>query len=164
MATDSITTVTVNGRNFIIHKFTAKAGLKMARFVIAKLAPLIPLLDTGDEKDSAKLSEAEKKAMEEKTSERIYEIVGVIADKLSDADIDYLVDHCLVMCSEKLPVGETPVLDETGNYGVEGVEDDPILTLTLCYHAIAWGASAFFGANNSALTKIAQKIGKSQNQ
>lgn len=164
MSTDNVKSVILNDREFLIRKFNAKAGLKMARFVLAKLAPLIPLLDNGNDTDDANLTEEQKRAKAEKDSERLYEIVGIITDKLSDDDIDYLVDHCLAVCSEKLAAGQASVLDETGNYGVAGVEDDPILTLMLCYHAIAWGASAFFGAKSSTLNNLMSQLGKSQNQ
>lgn len=152
MSTDKIKTVTIDDREFCITKFDAKTGLKMARFVIEKMAPLIPMLDKIDEIDT-------------EDTEGIYAIISSIVANLNDADIDYLVDHSLLVCSEKLPAGQARVLDETGHYGVTDVEDDPILTLVLCYHAIAWGASAFFGGKNSNLLKtLLSKVGKSQSR
>lgn len=152
MSNDNIKTVTIDEREFAIRKFDAKTGLKMARFVIAKMAPLIPMLDKIDELD-------------EDDTEGIYELVSAVVGNLEDNDIDYLVDRSLSVISENLPAGQARVLDETGHYGVAGVEDDPILTLVLCYHAIAWGASAFFGGKNSTLLKnLMGKVGKQQNR
>ena len=152
MSTDSIKTVTIDDRVFVIRKFDAKTGLKMARFIIAKMAPLIPMLDKIDE-------------IEKTDTEGIYDLVSTVIGNLDDKDIDYLVDRSLSVISENLPAGQARVLDDMGHYGVAGVEDDPILTLVLCYHAIAWGASAFFGGKNSNLIKkLLNKAGELQNQ
>ena len=62
-----------------------------------------------------------------------------------------IIDKCLRVCYARLPAGLQPVIDETGNYGVEGVEYDMGLTLRLCFEAIKWGASDFFAGNGSLL-------------
>ena len=155
MTAEIFTTVTINERTFAIKKFDAKAGLKMARFVIAKLAPLIPMLNTGiDEKGEEK----------EMSDEQLYEVVGMITDKLSDDDIDSLVDKCLRVCYEVLPAGRAAVIDETGHYGVEGVEYNPVLALRLCFEAIKWGASAFFDGKNLPLKFGKKEAGSQQSQ
>lgn len=148
MATNIYTTVEIDGINYSIKKFTAKAGLKITRFVIAKMAPIIPLLDPAN-----------------RTGEdAIYTTLGEVFDALSDADIDNLVDKCLRVCFVNMPAGLAPIIDETGHYGVEDVEYDMMLTLRLCFEAIKWGASDFFGEKSSALKGILGQLGLSQNQ
>lgn len=137
--------ITVDGREFVIRKFDAKTGLKIARLVIAKAAPLIPLIESATGKGT--------------TDARIFAAVGEILGTLDDADMDSLIDKCLRSCFENLPAGLAPVIDETGNFGVEGVEYDMLLTLKLCFEAIKWGASDFFGENLSNLRQIIPSVG-----
>lgn len=147
MATNIYTNIEIDGVSYSIKKFTAKTGLKMARLVLAKLAPIIPMLDPGAS-----------------TDDKLYETLAEIFDSLSDADIDNIVDKCLRECYVILPAGPQPIIDETGHYGVEDVEHDLMLTLRLCFEAIKWGASDFFGEKSSALKGILGQLGLSQNQ
>ena len=155
MPAEIFTTVTIGERTFAIEKFDAKAGLKLARFVIAKLAPLIPMLNVGTDENGQE---------KEMSDEQLYDVVGMITENLSDDDIDSLVDKCLRVCYEILPAGRAAVIDETGHYGVEGVEYDPVLALRLCFEAIKWGASAFFDGKNLASRFAKKEAGSQQNQ
>lgn len=147
MATNIYTNIEIDGASYSIKKFTAKTGLKMARLVLAKLAPIIPMLDPTAS-----------------TEDKLYETLAEIFDSLSDADIDNIVDKCLRVCYVPLAAGLQPIIDETGHYGVEDVEHDLMLTLRLCFEAIKWGASDFFGEKSSALKGILGQLGLSQNQ
>lgn len=147
MATNIYTNIEIDGVSYSIKKFTAKTGLKMARLVLAKLAPIIPMLDP-----------------DASTEDKLYETLADIFDSLSDADIDDIVDKCLRVCYVPLAAGLQPIIDETGHYGVEDVEHDLMLTLRLCFEAIKWGASDFFGEKSSALKGILGQLGLSQNQ
>ena len=147
MATNIYTNIEIDGVSYSIKKFTAKTGLKMARLVLAKLAPIIPMLDP-----------------DASTDDKLYETLAEIFDSLSDADIDNIVDKCLRECYVILPAGLQPIIDETGHYGIEDVEHDLMLTLRLCFEAIKWGASDFFGEKSSALKGILGQLGLSQNQ
>ena len=150
MATNIWKTVTINDQEYVIRKFDAMTGLKLARLVIAKAAPIIPLLDIGDDqKDGVK-----KTAQEIANDERIYTVVGEVLGTMSDADIDDLVKKCLSACFVDLPAGKQPIIDETGHYGVDDVEYDMALTIRLCYEAIKWGAADFFGGKNSPLRQL----------
>lgn len=153
MSTNLYTNITIGEDTYSIKKFPAKTGLKLARLVIAKAAPLIPLLDT----PKAKVESAAQ-------DDHVYEAVGTILDSLSDEDIDDLVDKCLRVCYLNLPAGPAPVIDEFGNYGVENVEYDMSLTIRLCFEAIKWGASDFFGGKNSTLGQLMAQAGLSRNQ
>lgn len=147
MATNIYTNIEIDGVSYSIKKFTAKTGLKMARLVLAKLAPIIPMLDPGAS-----------------TDDKLYETLGEIFDSLSDAEIDDIVDKCLRVSYVVLPAGPQPIIDETGHYGVEDVEYDLLLTLRLCFEAIKWGASDFFGDKRSVLQGILAQLGWSLNQ
>lgn len=157
MSADLYTNVTIGEDTYSIKKFPAKTGLKLARLVIAKAAPLIPLLDTPK-------ANPKERAENSAQDDHVYEAVGTILDSLSDEDIDDLVDKCLRVCYLNLPAGLAPVIDELGNYGVENVEYDMSLTIRLCFEAIKWGASDFFGGKNSALSHLMARAGLSQNQ
>lgn len=146
MPTNIYTEIEVDGKKYSIKKFDAKTGLKIARMVIAKAAPLIPLLERGGDGDNG-----------------VYESVGAVLDTLSDRDIDDLVDKCLRVCYVSFPAGLQPIIDETGHYGVEEVEYDLALTIRLCFEAIKWGASDFFGGSGSGLKQIMSRAGLSQN-
>lgn len=137
--------VELSGRSWIIKKFDSRSGLKMARLVMSKLQPLMPLLAAAEGKDST-LGKGQ-------TYSAAFGILG----ELSDEDIDSLVDKCLRVCYEDLPAGMQPVMDERGNFGVEGVEYDMGLTLMLCYEAISWGAADFFD-ENSSISSLFQKL------
>ena len=139
MASDIYSKVTIKEREFVIKKFDAKTGLKLARLVMAKAQPLIPLL----------AAKSKENGGEGITQQNTFQAVFAILGELKDEDIDALVDKCLRVCYVDLPAGRAPVIDEAGFYGVEGVEYDPILTMMLCFEAIKWGAADFFDENSS---------------
>lgn len=147
MPTNIFTNIEIDGVTYSIKKFTAKAGLKMARLVLSKMAPILPLLD-----------------QEASSEDKLFSALSEILDSMSDADIDDLVNKCLRVCYVNLPAGLQPIIDETGHYGVEDVEYDMVLTLRLCFEAIKWGASDFFGEKGSALKSLMAQLGSSQNQ
>ena len=145
MPTNVFTDVKIDDRSFSIRKFDAKTGLKLARLVIAKAAPIIPMLDEMTNKNGG--------------DDRVYEAIGNVLSQLDDADIDSIVDKSLRVCYENLPAGRQPVIDENGYYGVEDVEYDMALVLRLCIEAIKWGASDFFDGSRSTLKSIMQPVG-----
>ena len=53
MSADLYTNVTIEDRNFSIMKFDARTGLKMARLLLSKIAPLLPYIKTDNEGDKA---------------------------------------------------------------------------------------------------------------
>lgn len=165
MPTNLYTDVQVGESTYTIKRFDAKTGLKMARLVIAKAAPLIPLLDkiTGGAEQpetSGKKKTKQNAPVVNADDEQIYNAVGVLLDNLSDNDLDEIIDKCLRVCYVRLPAGLQPVIDETGNYGVEGIEYDMGLTLRLCFEAIKWGAADFFAGNASLLNLFQKSTGK----
>ena len=138
MATDVFKRIDVDGIEYSIKKFTAKDGLKVARLLLAKIAPLIPAIEgMGDD---------------------VFEAVAPALESLGDSELENLVDMCLRVCYRELPAGRQAVIDTTGHYGVPEVEYDIPLTLRLCFEAIRWGASDFFGGNGSGLKKIFDQV------
>lgn len=145
MGKELYTNVTIEDRSFSIKKFDAVTGLKLARLVISKAAPLLPLIESAT---GAK-----------QTDEKIYAAVGEILSTLDDKDIEDIVFKCLRVCSELLPAGPAPVIDAMGNYGVDDIEYDMGLTLSLCFEAIKWGASDFFDGKGSILSRVTKSAG-----
>lgn len=150
MPTNVFTSVKINDVEYSIKKFTAKEGLKMARFVLAKMAPILPLLGGKTSKD-------------DKDDDLIYSALSEVLNSMGDSDIDNLIDKCLRVCYVSFPAGLQAIIDETGHYGVDDVEYDMLLTIRLCFEAIKWGASDFFGEKGSALKELMGRIGSSQN-
>lgn len=149
MDSNILKSVTINDEVYVIKKFDAKTGLKIARLVVAKAAPILPLLEA----DAKKAEDAQKQAdaiLEGKNKDQVYEMVGRILSSLTDEDLDSLIDKCLRVCSKQLPAGPQPVIDAMGNYGVPDVEYDLPLTIRLVFEAISWGAADFFGGKSLA--------------
>lgn len=141
MAIDIYNRVNIRDQEYVIKKFDAKTGLKLARLVMAKAQPLIPLLG---ELESNQSDDGNAVV----TGPGLYRAVFAILGGMTDEDIDALVDKCLRFCYVDLPAGRQPIIDETGHYGIEDVEYDIPLTLMLCYEAIKWGAADFFDENS----------------
>lgn len=154
MPTNLYTDVTIGDREFAIKRFDAKTGLKLARLVLSKAAPIIPMLDAVPD------GEGQKEDRKPEDSAKVYEAVGAILGTLSDADLDDLVNKSLQVCYAKLPAGLHPVMDENGNYGVEDIEYDMGLTIRLCFEAIKWGASDFFDGKNLLSGLLTKQTGK----
>lgn len=176
MSADLYTNVTIEDRNFSIMKFDARTGLKMARLLLSKIAPLLPYIKTdneGGKADAEKKEEAQAvkalaaaftKEMDKENEESFYSAVALMLEKLDDDTIDYIIDKCLIHCYEVLPAGTQPVLYPSGIYGVDGVKESLTLTVRLCFEAIKWGASGFFGGKNSDLLQKLKELGKQSNQ
>lgn len=137
MGKDIYTAITIDGAEYRIKKFDVITGLQIARLLLAKAAPLLPLLERMDV----------NRTDEEKDNGVLVDAVGTLLNALSDEDIATLVKKCLRVCAAVLPAGDQPIMDDSGHYGIADVEHNLPLALRLCIHAIKWGASDFFGAN-----------------
>lgn len=149
---DLFKTVEIKGDTYRIQKFTAKDGLKLARLVLAKIAPLIPFLP--EKPDEAGNPGA---AMDD---ESIFKAVSIALNGMEDNDVDYLTDKCLRVCCKILPAGPMPIIDENGYYGIPEVEYDIELTIRLIVEAIKWGAFDFFDGNGFDLKALLNLAGK----
>ena len=141
---DIFKTVEIKGDQYRIQKFTARDGLKLARLVLAKAAPIIPMLGNIESADDSGL----------------YKAIGEVLENLDEKDMDLLMDKCLRVCSKILPAGPQPIIDENGFYGIPELEYDMGLTLRLIVEAIRWGAADFFGENGLDLSNLMGQAGK----
>jgi len=71
------------------------------------------------------------------------------AKTMSKTDFIDLQKDCLLVCSEFLPAGPIPVLNENGTFGVEGLENDAKTVL-------AFNVSDFF--TESLLTSLVEAM------
>lgn len=171
MSANLYKSVKIGEREFKIKKFDAKTGLKLARLVIAKLAPMIPSLTNlveeepdeeeirkpgGKEAAGSKEQGKPKKTKEqiEKENAEAFATIGAALEALEDEDLDILIDKCLRVCYETLPDGDKPVMDEAGKYLIEDIEYSMGITIRLCIEAILWGASDFFAERSLNLNQI----------
>ncbi len=156
--------IEVEGRRFIVKKYTAMDGLKVAKLLLAKVIPIfqdfIPLvkrmtgstkpplrLEKGELKDTEKSSGAEADMIAEVIDNFSLDTIASALEKISGEDFDYIVSKSLQSITEVLPAGEAPVMYSNGEYGVEGVEYDPILVLRLTCESVIWSCGDFFDVN-----------------
>lgn len=155
--------INVDGRQFVVKKYTAMTGLKIAKLVMAKVLPVfqdfIPLVkNLQAENSKPKLGKREIEAETEDTevdSKMFAEVVDNISldtiaaalEKVSDRDFDYITAKSLQTITEVLPAGEQPVMYSNGTFGVEDIEYDAIFVLRLTCEAVMWGCGDFFDGN-----------------
>lgn len=157
--------IEVEGRKFVVKKYSAMDGLKVAKLILAKVIPIfqdfIPLLTkmTDSRKQPLALNKDGTDAPANgniSASELVDNIslntIGLALEKISEEDFDYIVTKSLQNISEVLPAGEAPVMYSNGTYGVEGIEYDPILVLRLTCEAVMWSCGDFF--DGSRLTSV----------
>lgn len=150
--------IEVEGRKFVVKKYTARDGLKVAKLILAKVIPIfqdfIPLIKKMTDSRKSPLMLNNDKS-DKKESEIISEVIDNFSldtiasalDKISGEDFDYIVTKSLQSISEVLPAGEAPVMYSNGEYGVENIEYDPILVLRLTCEAVMWSCGDFFDGN-----------------
>lgn len=136
-------TIEVEDRKFIVKKYTAMDGLKIAKLLLAKVIPmfqdLVPLIKSMiGSKDDREIN------VESAVENLSLDTIAAALDKITGADFDYIVTKSLQAVSEILPAGDAPVMYENGTFGVENVEYDVILTLRLTCEAVMWGCGDFF--------------------
>ena len=166
--------IEVDGRKFVVKKYTAMDGLKIAKLVMAKILPVFqdfiplvkkiqeentkPSLEKGkpeaetDENDDTEANEnndteANLKMFSDVVDNISLDTIATALEKVSDRDFDYIMKKSLQSITEVLPAGESPVMYSSGSYGVEGIEYDPIIVLRLTCEAVMWGCGDFFDGN-----------------
>ncbi len=155
--------IEVDGRKFVVKKYTAMDGLKIAKLVMAKVLPVFqdfiplvkklqaknskPKLEKGEPEAEAKDTEAESKAFAEVVDNISLDTIAEALEKVSDKDFDYIMRKSLQSITEVLPAGENPVMYSNGEFGVEGIEYDPIFVLRLTCESVMWGCGDFFDGN-----------------
>lgn len=150
--------IEVEGRKFVVKKYTARDGLKVAKLILAKIVPIfqdfIPLVKKMINNNKSPLRFSDK-SNDNKESEMISEVIDNFSldtiasalDKISEEDFDFIVTKSLQSISEVLPAGEAPVMYSNGVYGVENIEYDTVLVLRLTCEAVMWSCGDFFDGN-----------------
>jgi hypothetical protein len=141
----------VEGRCFVVTKYTAIDGLKIAKLLLAKVIPafqsFLPLMKDGDIGGDALANIADNLSLD---------TIADALDKVTEKDFDYIVNKSLRNVDERLNAGSAAVLNADGTYGVEGVEYDPLLVLRLVCEAVLWGCSGFF--NGKRLSSVMRPL------
>jgi len=136
----------ISSRQFKVNKYTAMDGLKIAKVLIAKILPVfqnfIPLL-SGAKKGGMTIDNV----LANFSNYISLENVADLLDKVSPADLDYIMQKSLQSVYEVLPAGDAQVMNADGTYGVTDVEYDAVLVLRLVCEAVLWGAGDFLDGN-----------------
>jgi len=130
--------IEIEGRRFVVKKFSAKVAIKMTKTLLAKGLPAFSAFTGGN----TSLNIDNKDFIDDNTV--LINSIGEVLDKLSDEDLDKVIDTSLLYCSEILPAGQVTVLNKDGTFGVIGVEDDLILTLRLITEVLMFNYMGFF--------------------
>lgn len=158
--------VEIEDRRFVVKKYTAMDGLKVAKLILAKVIPVfqdfMPLLK--NRQNGELKAEAESNMIAEVVENFSLDTVAAALEKISGDDFDYIVSKSLQSITEVLPAGESPVMYANGTFGVENVEYDPILVLRLTCEAVMWSCGDFFDGNR--LTSVMKPLfnGSQQNR
>lgn len=115
-------------REFIIHKFDVFEGLSILKTLLTKALP-VDLFSSLD-KDGF-----------------ITRALGAVAGsqtEMSTEEFKSLMKRMLRSISEKLPIGETKVIDEAGNFGVIDMEYNLALVSYLLFQVLMVNYKDFF--------------------
>jgi hypothetical protein len=133
----------ISSRKFIVKKPNSFDGFILVKTLTAKLLPIaqvfMPLL-AESQKNGATWGDVLKNLEDHS----LFNSVASALDKLSPADIKYIMQMSLQNVYEVLPAGEAQVYKSDGTFGVLDVEYDFILTMRLVCEFIAWALGDFF--------------------
>ena len=132
-------------REFQVHKMNALDGSYLIKFVAEKLIPLIDGFQSIFVAGAEEI-ESEEKAEEiaKKRSTAMMDVIPKALASISKEELFSFEKQCLNNVDMMFPAGWQRVM--TGDsFGVEEVEYDPILALTLCYDVVEFNFSGFFG-------------------
>lgn len=138
--TEDFKNVTINDRQFRIKKFDALTGSIMLFKISGLLAPLVESLDLG------KLKGVDDPTKVDLSGFDLPKIMAALGG-LSEKDLSYVQEKCLRVCYESLPAGLSRVLNDDGNFGVIGLENDTMTVLALTVHTIIFNLKGFFSAS-----------------
>lgn len=162
--------IEIEGRRFIVKKYSAMDGLKVAKLLLAKVLPVFdeflplvkkmqakskPPIQLGKGGEEAAVTETESDGVDADVFAEVVdnfslETISSALERLEDKDFDYIATKSLQNTSEILPAGEAPLMYANGTYGVENVKYDPILVLRLVCEAVMWSCGDFFDGNRLA--------------
>jgi hypothetical protein len=149
MARTITKTIQVEERTFVVRKYPAIDGLKIAKVLIAKILPVfqtfMPLV--AESQKGGVSAEAVLMNLGDYLS---LDSIAETLDKVSPTDFDYIMQKSLQSAYEMLPAGEAKVLNADGTYGVLDVEHDPLIVLRLVCEVVMWGIGDFFDGKRLA--------------
>ena len=119
---ETFTTFETKGRKFKIDKFDAYTGSYIAYTLLTEALPM----GIGN-KLGIPISGAQK--------------------KMSKDDFIALQKDCLKHVSEKLQAGDTPIIDDNGNWSVADLEKNSSLVLALTVKVLMYNVESFFDAD-----------------
>jgi hypothetical protein len=137
---DKSKTIEIDGRKFAFHKLSAKASIKVGKLVLAKILPvfdkILPMITSTSDWRSIQIDDAIDLAT-----------ISHSLDMIEDRDLDKIIDSALANTYEVLRGGHVAVLNPDGTYGVQDVEDDPIIVIRLTAESLIWSLQGFFDGN-----------------
>ncbi len=153
--------VEIEGRRFVVKKYTAMDGLKIAKLILAKILPAFqdfvhlakdlkrntaktPLPMGGGEEMNDESNEITASEIIDNLS---LDTIAAALDKITGDDLDYIIKKSLQSVEECLPAGNNPVMYDNGFYGVADIEYDPLMVMRLTCEAVMWSCGSFFDGN-----------------
>ena len=126
--------ITISGRRWKITKFDALTGGYIALKLLSKLSHIAVGVFSGNLTDQAIIAMSIAEEIGSLTKKELAEIQG----------------ECLYVVKELMEVGgkelELPIRLPDGKWGVEGVEYDGLLVMTLVAHVLVFNLTNFFDA------------------
>lgn len=155
--------VEIEGRQFVVKKYTAMDGLKIAKLILAKILPafqdFVHLAKDLKGKSNAKTplsvegGKEKNDESDEITASKIIDnlsldTIAAALDRISGDDLDYIIKKSLQCVEECLPAGNNPVMYDNGVfYGIADIEYDPLMVMRLTCEAVMWSCGSFFDEN-----------------
>jgi hypothetical protein len=126
---DNTKIIEIDDRKFELRKMDAKAALKVAKLIVSKIMPIADaaVASSGFGLNDIRLSSVSK-----------------ALDAMTDDELDKIIDIALRHCYEVLRAGAVQIYNANGTYGVENIENDPLLVLRLTIESAAWSIGSFF--------------------
>jgi hypothetical protein len=144
----------VSTRRFKIQKYPALDGLKIAKVFVSKILPVfqtfVPLIGEARKIKSGDGRSALDNMLDNLGQYLSMDSIADTLDKITPADLDYIMQKSLQNAYEVLPAGDAQVMNPDGTYGVNDIEYDPLLVLRLICEVVMWGVGDFFDGNRLA--------------
>lgn len=155
--------IVINDETYVLRKMNAFDGAYLIKFVTSKLIPILTAAQdvfavAAGEKPK---SRAGRKKAAETSDENMFEttmqLVPTLLDAIDRDDLEKVMTSCLNFVDKRLPGGDQPVM-KGKNFGIEGLEYDTNLCLTLSIQSAIFNVGGFFGENGLGLNSIIPQI------
>lgn len=136
--------VEINGRKFILKKMDARIG----SFMLFKLMKLLPSIIENLDIEKIDLENLSLDSLKKLNLTKMLEPVFEMPEK----EFSYIQDNCLKVVDELLNAGAQPVLQKSGEWGVNDIADNLGLVTNLTIQSLAFNVMGFF--EGSPLTSL----------